>query len=154
MDPVFSLQILQEKYKEKQKDLHMTFVDLEEAYDRVTRDLIWWARRNRAIPEGYLKVIHDMYRGTKTRVKTICGRTEYFEVKVGFRQGSAISPLLFINIMDVLAEEARTKPPWAVLFADDSVIVSETVEEIEEELERWKTVIEKKNTWYLLINRV
>ncbi len=154
MDPVFSLQILQEKYKEKQKDLHMTFVDLEEAYDRVTRDLIWWARRNRSIPEGYVKVIQDMYRGTKTRVETICGRTEYFEVIVGFRQGSAISPLLFINIMDVLAEEASTKPPWAVLFADDSVIVSETVEEIEEELERWKTVIETMNTWYLIINRV
>ena len=24
----------------------------------------------RAIPEGYVKVIQDMYRGTKTRVKT------------------------------------------------------------------------------------
>ena len=34
--------------------------------------------------------------------------------------------------MDVLAEEARTKPPWAMLFADDLVIVSETVEEVEE----------------------
>ena len=54
----------------------------------------------------------DMYRGTKTRVKTRCGRTEYFEVKVGLNQGSALSPLLFIIIMDVLVEEARTKPPW------------------------------------------
>ncbi len=78
MDPVFALKILQEKYKEKQKDLHMIFVDLEKAYDRVPRDLIWWAMRKRAIPEGYVKVIQDMYRGTKTRVKTRCGRTEYF----------------------------------------------------------------------------
>ena len=31
---VFALKILQEKYKEKQKDLHMIFVDLEKAYDR------------------------------------------------------------------------------------------------------------------------
>ena len=79
VDPVFALQILQEKYKEKQKDLHMVFVDLE----KVPRDLIWWAMRKRAIPVGYVKVIQDMYRGTKTRVKTRCGRTEYFEVKVG-----------------------------------------------------------------------
>ena len=73
-----------------------------------------------------------MYRGTKTRVKTRGGRTEYFEVKVGLHQGSAI-------IMDVLAEEAR--PPWAILFADDLVLVSET---LEEELERWRAVIENK----------
>ena len=79
-------------------------------------------------------MIQDMYRGTKTGVKTRCGRMEYFEVKVGLHRGSALSPLLFIIIMDVLAEEARTKPPWAMLFADDLVLVSETVEEVEEEL--------------------
>ena len=144
MDPVFSLQILQEKYREKQKDLNLIFVDLEKAYDRVPRDLIWWAMRKRTIPEGYVKVIQDMYRGTKTRVKTICGRTEYFEVKVGLHQGSALSPLLFIIIMDVLAKEARTKPPWAMLFADALVLVSETIEEVEEELKRWRAVIENK----------
>ena len=62
----------------------------------------------------------------------------------GLHQGSALSPLLFIIIMDVWAEEARTKPPWAMLFVDDLVLVSETVEEVEEELERWRAVIENK----------
>ena len=72
---------------------------------------------------------------------TRCGRTEYFEVKVGLHQGTALSPLLFILIMDVLAKEARSKPPWAMLFADDLVLVGETVEE---ELERRRAVIENK----------
>ena len=98
--------------------------------------------RKRTIPEVYVKVIQDMHRGTKTRVKTRCGRTEYFEVKVGLQQGSELSALLFIIIMDVLAEEARTKPPWAMLFADDLVLVSETVEQVDEEVERRRTVIE------------
>ena len=140
----------------------MIFVDLEKAYVRVPTDLIWWTMRKRSIPEGYVKV---MYSGTKTRVKTRCGRTEYFEVNVGLHQGYALSPLLFIITIDVLTEEARTKPFWAMLLADDLLFVSEMVEEVEEELEIWRAVIEnkglrisrsKKNrpTWYHLINRV
>ena len=66
------------------------------------------------------------------------------EVKVGLHQGSALSPLLFIIIMDVLAEEARTKPPWVMLLSDDLVLVSETAEEVEEEPERWRAIIENK----------
>ena len=44
----------------------------------------------------------------------------------------------------MLAEEARTKPPWAMQFADDLVLVSETMEEVKEELEIWRVVIENK----------
>ena len=84
------------------------------------------------------------YRGRKTRVKRRCGRTEYFEVKVGLHQGSVLSLFVFIIIMDVLPEKARTKPSWAMLFADDLVLVSETVVEVEEQLERWRAVIENK----------
>ena len=65
-------------------------------------------------------------------------------MKVGLHQGSALNQLLFIIIMDVLADEARTKSPWAMLFADDLVLVNETAEEVEEELERWRAVIENK----------
>ena len=45
----------------------------------------------------------------------------------------------------LLAEKARTKSPsLAMLFADDVVLVSETVDEVEEELERWRAVIENR----------
>ena len=70
-------------------------------------------------------------------MKTRCEKTEYCEVKVGLHQWSALSLRLFVIIMDVLADEARTKPPWAMIFADELVLVSETVAEVEEELERW-----------------
>ena len=74
-----------------------------------------------------------------TRVKTtLCGRTEYFEVKVTLHYGSALIPLYFIIIINMLAEEAGIKPARVILFEDDSVLVSGKVEEVEEELERWR----------------
>ena len=94
------------------------------------------------ISEGYM--ILDIYREEMTIVKTIlCGRTEYFEVKVTLHYGYARSPLCFIIIINnMVADEAGTKPAWVTLFEDDSVLVSGTVEEVEEELERWRSVID------------
>ena len=69
----------------------MIFVDLEKAYDRVPRDIIWWALRRKQVGEEYIKVIQDMYDGCTTSVRTLIGSTESFEVKVGL-----LSPLLFI----------------------------------------------------------
>ena len=74
--------------------------------------------------EEYIKVIHDMYDGCTTSVRTLIGSTESFEVKVGLHQGSAqtaLSPLLFITVMDVISKEVGRGPPHAMLFADDLV---------------------------------
>ncbi len=63
-----------------------------------------------------------MYEDCQTQVTTRAGNTEYFNVDVGLHEGSAISPLLFNIVMDVLASEIDTEPQWAMLFADDLVM--------------------------------
>ena len=79
------------------KELHVVFVDLEKAYDRVPRDLIWWCLWKKGIPEGYITIIQYMYNDCESLVSTRAGDTDYFHVGVGLHQGSALSPLLFIN---------------------------------------------------------
>ena len=130
-EPIFALRILQEKYQERKKDLHMVFVDLEKAYDSVPRDLIWWALGKKNLPEAYT-TIQDMHKATKTRVKTRCGLTQYFDIEVGLHQGSTLSPLLFIIIMDVVPSTVQRDPPWAMLFVDDLVICEESRLEVQQ----------------------
>ena len=140
--PIFAFRMLQEEYREKNKELHMIFVDFEKAYDRVPRELIWWSLRKKGVPEAYFKIIQDMYENCLTHVSTREGNTEYFDVKVGLHQGSAISPLhiiIIIIIMDDLTSEIDTEPP-AMLFADDLVLceTSKAAIERERELEIWR----------------
>ncbi len=49
-----------------------------------------------------------------------------FTIDVGLHQGSALSPLLFILIMDVVTDDIEEDTPWAMLFADDIAISDES----------------------------
>ncbi|KAK3546853.1 hypothetical protein QTP86_003744 [Hemibagrus guttatus] len=72
------------------------------------------------------------------------GQTDEFKVEVGLHQGSALSPFLFSMVMDQLSEEVRQESPWTMMFADDIVICSESREQVEENLERWRFALERR----------
>ena len=143
-DPIFALRIMAEKYREKQKELHCVFIDLEKAYDRVPREEVWYCMRQKGVTEKYVKVVQDMYADSQTCVKTAVGKTDPFSVQVGLHQGSALSPLLFAIVMDALTDGIRRKAPYNMLYADDVVLVNDTKEESERELERWRYALEQR----------
>lgn len=72
------------------------------------------------------------------------GETKPFEVKVGLHQGSILSPLLFIIVMDVVTREIRAGLPWELLYADDLVLVAESEDELKDKLRKWKNSMEAK----------
>ena len=133
-----------EKYREGHKDLHRIFVDLEKAYDRVPREELWYCMRQSGIQEKYVKIVKDMYRDSQTAVKSAVGTSMWFNVEVGLHQGSAMSPFLFAIVMDRLTGDIRWEAPWNMMLADDIVIASESREQAEEDLERWRFVLERR----------
>lgn len=79
------------------------------------------------------------------------GLTDCFVVKVGLHQGSALSPILFIVVMDLMTEDVREEPPWCILYADDIVLVAETRQDLQRKMERWRTALESRG---LRISRI
>ncbi|KAK3520880.1 hypothetical protein QTP86_014219 [Hemibagrus guttatus] len=148
-----------EKYRDGQRELHCVFVDLEKAYDRVPREELWYCMRKSGVAEKYVRVVQDMYERSRTVVRCTVGQKEEFKVEVGLHQGSALSPFLFAIVMDQLSEEVRQESPWTMMFADKIVICSESREQVEENLESWRFVLERRGmkvsrskTEYMCVN--
>ena len=71
-----------------------------------------------------------MYTAVKTVVRTVYGNSKGFEVKVGMHQGSGLSPLLLMTVMEAISREFRVAVPWELLYADDLAVIAETEEEL------------------------
>ena len=67
-----------------------------------------------------------MYANVWSSVCVGKGYSEEFEVKVGVHQGSVLSPLLFIIVLEALS---CSWVPWEDLYADDLVIIAESLKE-------------------------
>ena len=68
-DAIFIVRQLQEKYLAKNKELWMAFVDLEKAFDRVLREVVWWALKYLGVDEWIVSVIKAMYEDASTKVR-------------------------------------------------------------------------------------
>ena len=89
-DAIFILRQLQEKHLAKNKKLYFAFVDLEKAFDRVPRKVIWWAMRKLGIEEWIVRFVQAMYNNTRSRVRVNNTYSDEFGVKVGVHQGSVL----------------------------------------------------------------
>ena len=82
-DAIFIVRQLQEKYLARNKELWMAFVDLEKVFDRVPREVVWWALRYLGVDEWIVSVIRAMYEDATTKVKLNGRESKAFSVKVG-----------------------------------------------------------------------
>ena len=67
--------------------------------------------------------------------------SEEFEVKVGMHQGSVLSDF-FAVVVDVVTEYAGECALSELLYADDFVLMSETIEGLRNKFLEWKDAFE------------
>ena len=69
--------------------------------------------------------------------------SEEFSIEVGVHQGSALSQLLFIVVIQEATKEERGENQKELLYVDDLVLMAETEEEVVERFSAWKRGMEK-----------
>ena len=122
----------------------MAFLDLEKAFDRVPWEVIWWALRKLGVEEWIVRLVKGMYANVRSRVRVGEGYSEEFEVKAGVHQGSLLSLLRFIIVLEASSCEFRSGVPWEDLYADDLIIIAESLVDCIRRLLNWKEVMEEK----------
>jgi hypothetical protein len=96
-----------ERDMEQKKDLHMVFIDLEKAYDKVPRNIMWWVLQKYKVSTKYITLIKDMYDNIVTSVRTSDRDTNDFPINIGLHQGSALSLYLFALVMDEVTRDIQ-----------------------------------------------
>ena len=70
--------------------------------------------------------------------------SEEFEVKVGMHQGFVLLPFLFALMVNVVTEFVRDGALTELLYADDLVLMSESIEGLKDKFLNWKEAFESK----------
>ena len=70
--------------------------------------------------------------------------SEELEVNDGVHQGTVLSPLLFVIVMDVDRNRIKEGIVVEILYADDIVLIAEIMAELHEKFYGWKSAHESK----------
>ena len=160
IDQIFIVRQICEKYLAKNKDVYFAFLDLEKAYDRVDRDALWRVLRLYGIGGKLLEGVKSLYVNSSACVRVGNEVSECFPVKVGLRQGCVMSPWLFNLYIDGVVREVNARVmgrglklidananEWELnqlLFADDTVVVADSEEKLNQLVTEFGRVCERR----------
>ena len=156
---IYVVRGVQELAREKDLPLFMCFIDLQKAYDSVDRSLLWKVLARYGVPAKLISIIRQFHDGMRACVRLDSGETsEWFAVEQGLRQGCVIAPdlfnIFFVAVLTVafdrfsidkavlddfvrvvargdLTKDAAKRVLWAMLYADDAGIASQSQASLE-----------------------
>ena len=70
--------------------------------------------------------------------------SEEFLIHVGVHQGSVLLSLLFAIVEDVISENAKEGLMNEILYVDNLVLMSESIENLKEKFLKWNEALESK----------
>ena len=110
--------------------------------------------RKKGIPEALFRAVMSLYKGAMTKVKVGTHLSDEIKANVGVHLGSALSPLLFAIVIDVVTNEIREGMLQEILYADDIVLIAESMAELQETFYIWKSALERKGLKVNLVKTV
>ena len=83
----------------------MVCVDLDKAYDRVDRELLWRVLRAYGVNGELIRAVRSLYDDGKACVRVQGQKSDWFGVGQRVRQGCTMSPWIFNIFMDNIVQK-------------------------------------------------
>ena len=168
MDHIFTLHAIIEYYKSKKGRLYCAFIDYSKAFDLIDRASLWSKLLDNGVNGRIFDIIYNMYNKAKSCVQSNDNISNFFSCNLGVRQGENLSPILFAiylkdfqqtlgetysglnKLSESLQLELETfMKLYVLLYADDTIILAETAQELQLALHGLNDYCKK---WALKIN--
>ena len=105
-DMVFVLRQIQEKCREQNKGMYITFVDLTKAFDTVSRTGLWEILAKLGCPPKFLTMIIQLHEDQLGQVKNNSELSQTFPIANGVKQGCVLAPTLFSIFFSTMLQKA------------------------------------------------
>ena len=141
------------KKQEFQKNIYFCFIDYAKAFDCVDHRKLWKILTEMGIPDHLTCLLRNLYAGQEATVRTGQGRTDWFQIGKGVRQGCILSPCLFNLYVEYIMRNTRLEEQAGIKiarrnfnnlrYADDTTLMAESEEELKNLLMKVKEESEK-----------
>ena len=140
--------------KQAKSNLEVIWLDLANAYGSVPHSIIDLALSHFWVPDRLRVMVERYYKKFKMRFTTKNFTTSWQELAVGIPMGCAISPLLFVMVMEIVIRNSQGSvngiqvannqilPPMRA-FMDDITIISPDKAQVVASIERLHELIER-----------
>ena len=130
-----------EKAREFHKNIYFCLVDYTKAFDCVDNNKLQEILKEMGIPDHLTCLLRNLYAGQEATVRTGHGRTDWFQIGKGVRQGCILSPCLFNLHAEYLMRNSGLEEAQAGIkiagrninnlrYADDTTLMAENEEEL------------------------
>ncbi|KAK3533035.1 hypothetical protein QTP70_006219 [Hemibagrus guttatus] len=145
LDQLYTLHRVLEGSWEFAQPVHMCFVNLEKAFDRVPHGTLWEVLWEYGVRGPLLRAVRSLYNRSRSLVRIASCKSDLVPVNVGLRQGCPLSLVLFIVFMDRISRCSQGLEGVRfgdhrislLLFADDVVLLAPSSLDLQHPLGRF-----------------
>ena len=133
-DQIANIRLIIEKAREVQKNIYFCFIDYAKAFDCVDHNKLWKILKEMGIPDHLTCLMKNLYAGQEATVRTGHGKTDWFQIGKGLRQGYILSSCLFNFYAEYIMRNAGLEETQAGIKISGRNISNFRNAESEEEL--------------------